>query len=103
MIVKPIDFAVVQQTNEVSHIKQQENQRPVAEQQTITTQVQKDSNVKAEQVRHKDNADNSNKKYDAKDKSQNEYPGNKYSDKNGKKDGKVSVKGRHIVDIDIRI
>lgn len=34
-------FAVVQQMNEVSHIKQEENQRPVVEQQTITTQVQK--------------------------------------------------------------
>ena len=38
MIVRPVDFAVVQQMNEVSHIKQEENQRPVVEQQTITTQ-----------------------------------------------------------------
>ena len=41
MIVRPVDFAVVQQMNEVSHIKQEENQRPVVEQQTITTQIQK--------------------------------------------------------------
>ena len=26
MIVRPVDFAVVQQMNEVSHIKQEENQ-----------------------------------------------------------------------------
>lgn len=103
MIVKPIDFAVVQQTNEVSHIKQHENQRPVAEQQTISTQVQKESTVKAEQVRHKDNADNSDKKYDAKDKSQNEYSRRKNSAKQGGKDGKVFVKGKEAVDIDIRI
>ena len=32
MIVRPVDFAVVQQMNEVSHIKQEENQRPVVEQ-----------------------------------------------------------------------
>ena len=31
MIVRPVDFAVVQQMNEVSHIKQEENQRPVVE------------------------------------------------------------------------
>ena len=43
MIVRPVDFAVVQQMNEVSHIKQEENQRPVVEQQTITTQVQKET------------------------------------------------------------
>ena len=28
MIVRPVDFAVVQQMNEVSHIKQSENMRP---------------------------------------------------------------------------
>ena len=46
MIVRPVDFAVVQQMNEVSHIKQEENQRPVVEQQTITTQVQKETDTK---------------------------------------------------------
>ena len=54
MIVRPVDFAVVQQMNEVSHIKQEENQRPVVEQQTITTQVQKETDTKAEQVQHKE-------------------------------------------------
>lgn len=61
MIVRPVDFAVVQQMNEVSHIKQEENQRPVVEQQTITTQVQKETDTKAEQVQHKENADNHQK------------------------------------------
>lgn len=61
MIVRPVDFAVVQQMNEVSHIKQEENQRPVVEQQTITTQVQKETDTKAEQVQHKENADNTRK------------------------------------------
>ena len=96
MIVRPVDFAVVQQMNEVSHIKQEENQRPVVEQQTITTQVQKETDTK-------ENADNPQKKYDAKDKSQNEYPGGHHQGKKGSKDGKFFIKGQEIVDIDIKI
>ena len=103
MIVRPVDFAVVQQMNEVSHIKQEENQRPVVEQQTITTQVQKETDTKAEQVQHKENADNHQKKYDAKDKSQNEYPDGHHQGKKGSKDGKFFIKGQEIVDIDIKI
>ena len=95
MIVRPVDFAVVQQMNEVSHIKQEENQRPVVEQQTITTQVQKETDTKAEQVQHKEN--------DAKDKSQNEYPDGHHPGKKGSKDGKFFIKGQEIVDIDIKI
>ena len=96
-------FCSVQQMNEVSHIKQEENQRPVVEQQTITTQVQKETDTKAEQVQHKENADNHQKKYDAKDKSQNEYPDGHHQGKKGSKDGKFFIKGQEIVDIDIKI
>ena len=95
MIVRPVDFAVVQQMNEVSHIKQEENQRPVVEQQTITTQVQKETDTKAEQVQHKENADNHQKK--------NEYPDGHHQGKKGSKDGKFFIKGQEIVDIDIKI
>ena len=95
--------SLLQQMNEVSHIKQEENQRPVVEQQTITTQVQKETDTKAEQVQHKENADNHQKKYDAKDKSQNEYPDGHHQGKKGSKDGKFFIKGQEIVDIDIKI
>lgn len=105
MIVKPLDFAVVQQMNEVSQIKQHQDHRPLAEQQTITTQVQKDTDTKAEQVNQKDNADHKNKKYDAKDKSQNEYHKEKGSDKKKRQtdEGKVSIKGQNSMEFDIRI
>lgn len=105
MIVKPLDFAVVQQTSEVSQMKQHENQRPVVEQQSITAQVQKDTDTKAEQVNHKDNADNRQKKYNAKDKSENEYHKERQSGKKKRQidEGKVSVKGRNSMEIDIRI
>ena len=50
-------------------------------------------------------ADNRQKKFDAKDKSDNEYqPGHK-NDKNKKPDGKVIIKGHEYqnVDFDVRI
>jgi hypothetical protein len=105
MIVKPIDLAVMQQMNEVSHIKHNENQRPVVEQQTISTQVQKETDSKAEQVTSKENADNAQKKYDAKDKSENEYHGSGHSDRKGRQtdDGRVTIKGQNTMDFDIRI
>ena len=53
--------------------------------------------------RHKENADNHQKKYDAKDKSQNEYPDGHHQGKKGSKDGKFFIKGQEIVDIDIKI
>lgn len=105
MIVKPLDFAVVQQMNEVSQVKQHQDQKPFVEQQTITTQVQKENDTKAEQVTHKDDAENKNKKYDAKDKSNNEYHKEKGSKKkNGQPDeGRISIKGQHSLDFDVRI
>ena len=51
----------------------------------------------------KENADNHQKKYDAKDKSQNEYPDGHHQGKKGSKDGKFFIKGQEIVDIDIKI
>ena len=103
MIVRPVDFAVVQQMNEVYEFIDFRNQTHVVEQQTITTQVQKETDTKAEQVQHKENADNHQKKYDAKDKSQNEYPDGHHQGKKGSKDGKFFIKGQEIVDIDIKI
>ena len=84
MIVRPVDFAVVQQMNEVSHIKQEENQRPVVEQQTITTQVQKRNRYKKQnRFSIKRMPITTRKKYDAKDKSQNEYPDGHHQGKKG--------------------
>lgn len=94
MIVKPIDLAMVQRMNDVSVIKQQENAKPMVDQQIISTQVEKEVNAKTEQVTKKENADNSDRKFDAKDKSDNEYYG-KQSRRNSNQnesDGKVFIK-----------
>ena len=92
MVIKPVEFAMIQQQN-----------RPMTEQQTITQQVQKDINVHSQQVNKKDNADNETGKYDAKDKSNNEYSSEGDSRKKKKSDGKVFVKGQGSADFDVKI
>ena len=44
--MKPIDVAMIQQINEVSNIKLSQDHKPMVEQQTISTMVQKEVEVK---------------------------------------------------------
>ena len=98
MVIKPVEFAMIQQQNNVAKSQYNAENRPMTEQQTITQQVQKDINVHSQQVNKKDNADNETGKYDAKDKSNNEN-----SRKKKKSDGKVFVKGQGSADFDVKI
>lgn len=96
---------IIDEVSNVNEAKSQYNaeNRPMTEQQTITQQVQKDINVHSQQVNKKDNADNETGKYDAKDKSNNEYSGEGNSRKKKKSDGKVFVKGQGSADFDVKI
>ena len=68
MVIKPVEFAMIQQQNNVAKSQYNAENRPMTEQQTITQQVQKDINVHSQQVNKKDNADNETGKYDARRK-----------------------------------
>ena len=103
MVIKPVEFAMIQQQNNVAKSQYNAENRPMTEQQTITQQVQKDINVHSQQVNKKDNSDNETGKYDAKDKSNNEYSGEGNSRKKKKSDGKVFVKGQGSADFDVKI
>ena len=103
--MKPIDVAMIQQINEVSNIELSQDHKPMVEQQTISTMVQKEVEVKAEVVTSKDDVENREQKYDAKEKSGNEYEDGKKGryEKKNKSDGKVFLKGHNIADFDIKI
>lgn len=66
MVIKPIEFAMIQQQNNVSKSQHNIETRPMAEQQAITQQVEKNAEHNSQQVNKKDNADNENAHYDAK-------------------------------------
>jgi len=103
MSVRPIDMIMMPQLNEVSQIKQNENTRPVVEQANIYSQNEKEIEVKAEQVNAKDDVDYKEQKYDAKEKSNNEYQGNNKRKKAmAGDDGRVVVKKKNI-DFDMKV
>lgn len=95
MSIRPIDFnGMVQRTQDVSTLKQNEDNRPVFEQQVMATKMQKDTQQQLKQVTHSEDAENYKKKYDAREKGSNEYQNNygKKKKKEEKKDGRVIPK-----------
>lgn len=54
MVIKPIEFAMIQQQNNVSKSQHNIETRPMAEQQAITQQVEKNAEHNSQQVNKKD-------------------------------------------------
>lgn len=103
MVIKPIEFAMIQQQNNVSKSQHNVETRPMTEQQGITQQVEKNVEQHSQQVNKKDNADSEKGHYDAKDKSNNEYSNEKGHSHKHKDDGRVIIKGQGSVDFDVKI
>ena len=94
MVIKPIEFAMIQQQNNVSKAQHNAETRPMTEQQGITQQVEKNVEQHSQQVNKKDNA---------KDKSNNEYSNEKGHSHKQKDDGRVIIKGQGSVDFDVKV
>ena len=91
MIVRPMEFGMIQQQNTVSQVRHNEDVRPMVEQQTTAVQLQKDIHTRAEQVNHKD-------------KSDNEYQsGHKERKNQTSEDGKVFIKDLEDIDFDVKV
>lgn len=107
MSIRPIDFNMMQRMQDVSQIKQNEIDKPLVEQSHIQADFQKETFHKSEQVTKKENADQNETRYDAKDESNNKYkkkPQKKIKKStldNGKVSIKESVKKYKVFDIKI--
>lgn len=105
MAVGPVTInGVIQRTQDIGMLKQQEESKPFVEQQNIQTHLKTQEQRQAKQVNHADDAREHEKRYDAKEKGSNEYEGQqkkkKQSDENG--EGKVFLKqGNSRFDIKI--
>ena len=99
--MKPIDIAMIQQINDVANIKQSQDSRPAIEQQNISVVVQKNVETKSEAVTSKDDVENQQQKFDAKEKSDNDKKHK--NKKDTKRDGIVFLKGHKASDFDIKI
>ncbi len=104
MSIRPVEFnGMIQRTQDVSTMKQNEDNKPVMEQQNIQTQFSKETVRHMQQVTHADDAENPKKRYDAKEKGSNEYVNQqKQKKKEKKKDGKVIAKSTSV-GFDIKI
>lgn len=69
MSIRPVDFnGMIQRTQDVSTLKQNEDNRPVVEQQTIFSQEMKKVEQNLHQVVHAQEKENAGYRYDAKER-----------------------------------
>ncbi len=100
MTVRPVHLnGMIQNTQDVSALRHQENQKPAIEQQNIQIREQQKEQSQAQEVHKKDDAD--------KEKGSNQYFGERRKKKKDKKenlpDGSVKVKMTMSGGFDIKI
>lgn len=98
MSVRPIVFSgMMQNQQNISNVKQNEDQKPLLQQQQAFHSVSKRQEAVTKQVVNKENLDREEYRFDARDGSKNEYQGKQNRKKAKQKekmdDGHVRVKG----------
>ncbi len=104
MAITPVSInGVIQRLDDMNHLKQHEESKPLVDQQNISHEVAKQQELKYTTVQQTHKSDQLDKKYDAKDKGSNEYKQRKNKKKNAssKSDeegefGKVTEKNSHF-------
>lgn len=99
MSIRPIDLnGMIQRTQDVGNLKQQEDNRPVAQQHNIEVHQKQQEDHLLHQVQQSEEKENEGYRYDAKEKGSNHYDGNpkkkKEQKKEPKSDGKVFLKSQ---------
>lgn len=106
MITPALMHANVQRSQDVTPIKQSEDIKPQVEHALISSSQQEKEIKQQEQVRKKDNPEQQQKKYDAKEKGNGTYYGKdrqkrKNETKIDEEDGTVTVKRKASFDVKI--
>lgn len=107
MSITPLGFqGMIQRTNDIGIIKQNEDNKPVLEQQNIQFQQVKQEHALTHKVAKAEEKENDNFNYDAKEKGNGSYQEKKKQKRKKQEDennnGKVIVKGQ-IGHFDIKI
>ena len=107
MSISPINFnGMIQNTNEISHTKATEDQKPMLQQENLTHTVEKQQEQQAKQVNDLYKADKEDERYD-REGSGKGYQGNKGHKASKKKEEEKrsdgSVTEKHIASFDMRI
>lgn len=106
MVINPISVqGEITRAQDLSVIKHNQDNKAAVEQLNIQKQQENQVETKARQVQHKEDTENEGKKYDAKEKGNNQYAGDggrqRKKEQGEKSDGKVVLKGQSSFDIKI--
>lgn len=100
MSIRPVEFSgVVQRSQDISSLKQNEDNKPMLQQQNVQTQFAKDTAQHMHQVNQANDSDNPEQKFDAREKGSNEYENlcrqkkKKKEDNSGKASAKTPTRG----------
>ena len=99
MAITPLGLhGMLGRTNDMSIIKQNEDNKPIMEQQSIQTQQLKQEHALTHKVARPEEKDNENYRYDAKEKGKGSYQGQEQKKKKGQEEtkdaGKVILKSQ---------
>ncbi len=102
-MINPIEFSgMIQRTQDVSIIKQNEDVKPQFEHMSVKQRSEQEAIDKHEHVTKQDNADKKKNKYDAKEKGNNEYYGNgRKNKKKEEEEGTVIKRGSSSFDVQV--
>lgn len=101
MAINPINIVTMARTQDFTAIKHNEDNRAAMMQLTAAQQEDKEQKLRAGQVLQKEEVNWHQKKFDAKEKGDNEYAGDGGRRRNGKQEDKVLKKGQHGFDVKI--
>lgn len=101
MSIRPVVLnGVIQRTQDVGNLKQQEDNKPTVQQQNIEIRQEKQEDRLTHQVQQSKEKENDGYRYDAKEKGNNQYESQqgrkkrKQQNEESKNDGKVILKGQ---------
>ena len=105
MTIRPIDMSgMIQRTQDVGTIKQQEDEKPYIDQQNIQQDVKKEEQKLTKEVHHADDSNQPEYRYDAKEKGNNQYQQKKQKKKKQHEKVEDKVMEKHCTgSIDIKI
>ncbi len=101
MAINPINIATMARTQDFSTIKHQEDTRGAMTQITMNAQEDKDAKMRSGQVIKKEEAGWHQKKFDAREKGDNEYSGDGGKKRQEKQVSRVLKKEREGFDIKV--
>lgn len=101
MAINPINIVTMARTQDYTTIKQNEDNRGVMAQMTMAQEEDKAQKLRSGQVNQKEDTDWHQKKFDAKEKGNNEYSGEGGKRRSAKQEDKVRKKVHQGFDVKI--